>query len=239
MPQVIYLYAIAPRGALQAPDVEGVDGRRDFAVVEEGEIAALAGRVDAAEFSQEAIDARASDLDWIGQIGWRHQQVVAAARDQADAIPLGAFSLFSSEEALRGHLSDRQAALREVLDAIREREEWTLQVDFQGDRWEAAVARRSPTLAALAVEQVEQHPPAAALADPLDQSFQDLLTRMDAHSPLLFTTPLWKGAARPPGRVKTRRTCTHAATSCVESIQNIPKRRFVAQGGEAWGATVG
>lgn len=152
MPQVIYLYAIAPRGALQAPDVEGVDGRRDFAVVEEGELAALAGRVDAAEFSQEAIDARASDLDWIGQIGWRHQQVVAAAREQADAIPLGAFLLFSSEDSLRGHLRDRQAALREVLDTIRGREEWTLQVDFKGDTWEAALARRSPTLAALSAE---------------------------------------------------------------------------------------
>ncbi|HSN68720.1 MAG TPA: GvpL/GvpF family gas vesicle protein [Thermoanaerobaculia bacterium] len=152
MPNVIYLYAIAPRGALVAPDLEGVDGRHDFVVIEEGEVAALAGRVDAEEFSQEAIDARASDLDWIGQIGWRHQQVVAAAREQADAIPLGAFSLFSSEDALRAHLRDRHAALRGVLETIRGREEWTLQVDFEGDKWEAAVARRSPTLAALAAE---------------------------------------------------------------------------------------
>jgi hypothetical protein len=152
MPDALYVYAIGPRGALRVPDVEGVDGRREFVVVEQGEIAALAGRVDAAEFSQEAIDARAADLDWIGTIGWRHQQVVTAAREEADAIPLGAFSLFSSEESLRSDLRERKPELSRVLEAIRGREEWTLQVDFEGDRWDAAVERRSPTLAALAAE---------------------------------------------------------------------------------------
>ncbi|HEY0592035.1 MAG TPA: GvpL/GvpF family gas vesicle protein [Thermoanaerobaculia bacterium] len=152
MTQALYVYAIAPRGELRVPDAEGVDGRRDFAIVEEGDLAALASRVDAEEFSQDAIDARASDLDWIGRIGWRHQQVIAAAREAGDAIPLGAFALFSSEDALRADLRNRSGELAGVLERIRGREEWTVQVDFEGEKWEAAVERRSPTLAALATE---------------------------------------------------------------------------------------
>ncbi len=152
MTQALYVYAIAPRGELRVPDADGVDGRREFAIVEEGGLAALASRVDAAEYSQDAIDARASDLDWVGQIGWRHQQVIAAAREGADAIPLGAFALFSTEDALRADLRDRGAELADLLERIRGREEWTLQVDFEGAKWEAAVERRSPTLATLAAE---------------------------------------------------------------------------------------
>jgi hypothetical protein len=152
MAEALYVYAIAPRGELRLPDVDGVDGRREFLAVELGDLAALAGRVDAEEFSQESIDARAADLDWIGQIGWRHQRVVAAVRDSADAIPLGAFALFSSEESLRADLRARSAELGRVLETIRGREEWTVQVDFEGTEWEAAVTRRSPTLAALAAE---------------------------------------------------------------------------------------
>ncbi len=152
MAMALYVYAIAARGELRVPAVDAVDGRQDYLIVEEGDVAALASRVDAAAFSQEAIDARASDLDWIGQIGWRHQQVVAATREDADAIPLGAFALFSTEEALRSDLRNRRDELAGALETIRGREEWTVQVDFEGEKWEAAVARRSPTLAALAAE---------------------------------------------------------------------------------------
>lgn len=152
MTQALYVYAIAGRGELRIPDAEGVDGRRDFAVIEEGALAALASRVDAAEFSQEAIDARAADLDWVGEIGWRHQQVIAAARESADAIPLGAFALFSSEDALRADLRGRSGELAGVLETIRGREEWTVQLDFEGEKWEAAVEGRAPSLAALAAE---------------------------------------------------------------------------------------
>jgi hypothetical protein len=152
MAEALYVYAIGSRGVLRAPAEDGVDGRREFALVEEGDLAALTSRVDGEAFSQEAIDARAGDLDWIGQIGWRHQRVVAAAREVADAIPVGAFSLFSSEESLREDLRKRAESLGATLERIRQRDEWTLQLDFGGERWEAAVAQRSPTLASIAAE---------------------------------------------------------------------------------------
>ncbi|MGH9456802.1 MAG: GvpL/GvpF family gas vesicle protein [Thermoanaerobaculia bacterium] len=152
MAEILYLYAIAARGELTAPPAAGVDGRGRFAIVEQGRLAALAGRVDSNEFSQESIDARASDLDWIGAIGWRHQEVVNAVRETTDVVPVRAFTLFSSETTLRDHLREREAALVEVLDRIRGRDEWTLQVEFDGDRWPAAVERRSPALAQLRAE---------------------------------------------------------------------------------------
>lgn len=152
MPPVLYLYAIAPRDSLSVPSVGGVDGAGEFTIVEHGGIAALAGIVDGEAFSQEAIDARAADLDWIGGIGWRHQETVTAVRRSADAIPVRAFTLFSSEEALRAHLAENEGTFESVLGRIRGREEWTMQVEFDDAKWSAAVERRSSALAPLLAE---------------------------------------------------------------------------------------
>jgi hypothetical protein len=152
MPTVLYVYAIAARDALAAPEIEGVDGEISLRVVARGDLAALVSEVDADAFSQETIDARASDLDWLGSIGYSHQQVVEHACKQADAIPLRAFALFSTEQALGEHLEEKAEELTELLGVIAGREEWTVKLEFDEGTWTDAIERRAPSLAALAAE---------------------------------------------------------------------------------------
>jgi hypothetical protein len=152
MPTVLYVYAIAERGSLAPPELEGVDGESTLRVIERGDLAALVSEVDADAFSQETIDARAADLDWLGSIGYSHQQVVEHACRNADAIPLRAFVLFSSERALEEHLEENANQLKGILGAIAGREEWTLKLEFDEKTWTHAIERRAPSLAALAAE---------------------------------------------------------------------------------------
>ncbi|HVR44913.1 MAG TPA: GvpL/GvpF family gas vesicle protein [Thermoanaerobaculia bacterium] len=152
MADILYVYAIGVAGGLRAPSVEGVDGSSAFVVVEQGSLEALTSRVDEAEFSQEEIDRKSTDLDWLGRVGYRHQEVVAALRETSDAIPLRAFTLFSGREALRGYLEREAEALGEVLERVRGREEWTLQIGFDERKWSRSVESRSPALARLARE---------------------------------------------------------------------------------------
>lgn len=155
VPQVLYVYAIGRRDGIASPPVEGVDGTDRFVVIEEGELAAIASRVEAAGFSQETIDAHASDLDWLGAIGYRHQDVVGALFATCDIVPLRAFTLFSNEQALREHLLREQAGILNILERVRGREEWTLRISFDHEPWEKAVESRSPRLAELAREAAE------------------------------------------------------------------------------------
>lgn len=152
MPTVLYVYAIAARNALAAPEIEGVNGESTLRVVERGDLAALVSEVDADAFSQETIDARAADLDWLGSIGYSHQQVVEHACRNADAIPLRAFVLFSTEQALGEHLEQKAAELKEILGGIAGREEWTVKLEFDEKTWTDAIERRAPSLVALAAE---------------------------------------------------------------------------------------
>jgi hypothetical protein len=152
MPTVLYVYAIAARGALAAPEIEGVDGENALGVVERGDLAALVSEVDADAFSQKTIDERAADLDWLGAIGYRHQQVVEQACRNVDAIPLRAFVLFSTEQALGEHLEQKAEELKEILGVIAGREEWTVKLEFDEKTWSHSIERRAPSLAALAAE---------------------------------------------------------------------------------------
>lgn len=152
MSTLLYVYAIGRQGNLEAPAVDGVGGDREWELVTAGDLCALAGRVDAEEFSQESIDRHAADLDWIGEIGYRHQEVVNRVRETSDVIPLRAFTLFSSPQALRDHLEKQIAALGEVLDRIRGRDEWTLQIGLDGEAWKSAIEKRSSHLSEIARE---------------------------------------------------------------------------------------
>lgn len=152
MPTVLYVYAIAARDGLATPEIEGVDGESTLRVVECGDLAALVSEVDADAFSQETIDARAADLDWLGAIGYSHQQVVEHACKNADAIPLRAFVLFSTEQALEEHLEENAEQLKEILGVIAGREEWTVKLEFDEKTWTDAIERRAPSLVALAAE---------------------------------------------------------------------------------------
>jgi hypothetical protein len=144
MTSVLYVYAITRQCV--APAVEGVDQTRNFGCVQAGEICAVHSPVDQEHFSQEAIDRRAADLEWLGAIGYRHQDVVSEIMKSTAVVPLRAFTLFSSEEALRQYLEQNGEILRKTLARLDGKQEWTLRIEFDPDRWSAALSERVESL---------------------------------------------------------------------------------------------
>jgi hypothetical protein len=147
---IIYAYAIAPAGEVLAPTegLESVDGRASFREVPQGDWTAVASPVPAAEFSQEEIDRHSTDLEWLGRIGVRHQRVNEHLSQSADIIPLRAFTLFSSEEALRNWLEEHNGELERIYGRTRGSLEWTLRFEFRGTDW----MEETPELAAIRTE---------------------------------------------------------------------------------------
>lgn len=141
---MIYVYAITREPAV--PDTEAVDQSRHFGAAEVGDLAAVYTPVKDEEFSQEVIDRRAGDLEWLGAIGYRHQDAIASLMRQTDVIPLRAFTLFSNDEALRAYLRDNAESLRKVLDRIGGKQEWTLRVEFEPQKWNDALVNRIASL---------------------------------------------------------------------------------------------
>jgi hypothetical protein len=146
----LYVYAIA-RDAV-TPRGEAVDRSSRFVSVKAAGVAAIATPVKSEEFSQEAIDSHAGDLEWLGAIGYRHQAVVADLMRETSIIPLRAFSLFSSEEALRKYLTENAAPFKSMLERLDGKQEWTIRIEFEPERWSESLTQRVDSLRAIAKE---------------------------------------------------------------------------------------
>jgi hypothetical protein len=158
---VLYVYSVT-RDAV-VPEVDGVDGTRRFGTVTIDGISAVFTSVSAEAFSQEAIDARAGDLEWLGAIGYRHQDVVSDLMKRTAIVPLRAFTLFSSEEALRAYLHEHREMLANVLERLDGKQEWTLRVEFEPTRWSESLASRVASLRELQDEIASAAPGKAFL----------------------------------------------------------------------------
>lgn len=141
---MIYVYAITRQPV--TPDCEAVDQSRHFGSATAENLAAVYTPVKAEEFSQDVIDRRAGDLEWLGAIGYRHQDVVANLMKATAVIPLRAFTLFSSDEALRSYLTENAETLGKALDRLDGKQEWTLKVEFEPQRWSESLGKRVESL---------------------------------------------------------------------------------------------
>jgi hypothetical protein len=154
----LYVYAIgradsAPEGtAARSLATEAVDRSENFQSVLGAGLEAIATPVPRDEFSQEAVDLRAGDLEWLGAIGYRHQGVIIELMTEGDVVPLRAFSLFSSETTLRRYLEENAERLEKVLQRVAGKREWTLRVEFDPEPWNEALGRRVSSLAKLTRE---------------------------------------------------------------------------------------
>ncbi|MBV8516749.1 MAG: GvpL/GvpF family gas vesicle protein [Acidobacteria bacterium] len=159
MDTVLYVYAVTREPA--TPDTDGIDGTRRFGVAESDGIAAVFTAMPSAELSQEVIDRRANDLEWLGAIGYRHQAVVAELMKLTAIVPLRAFTLFSGADALRAYLHEHAHLLGAQLERLGDKQEWTLRVEFEPARWSEALVARAESLRELQA-QIAAAPPGRA-----------------------------------------------------------------------------
>jgi hypothetical protein len=141
---VLYVYAVTREAV--TPDAEAVDGSRRFGTADAHGISAVFTPVDAEAFSQEVIDRRAQDLEWLGAIGYRHQAVMGELMKLTSIVPLRAFTLFSGEEALRRYLDEQREPLAKALQRLDGKQEWTLRIELDPSKWSDALTTRVASL---------------------------------------------------------------------------------------------
>jgi hypothetical protein len=147
---VLYVYAIT-RTAV-TPECDAIDGTRHFGATPADGVCGVYSAVSEDEFSQEVIDRRAGDLEWLGAVGYRHQAVVAELMRETAIVPLRAFTMFSSESSLHEYLTRHADELRRLLDRLDGKQEWTLRIELDPQRWSDALVHRVESLRNLAAE---------------------------------------------------------------------------------------
>jgi len=156
---ILYVYAIA-RDAV-TPEGEAVDASNRFGTTCSDGVCAVFTPVDADAFSQEVIDQRAGDLEWLGAIGYRHQAVMTDLMKRTTIVPLRAFTLFRGEESLRAYLHEHASTLAKTLQRLDGKQEWTLRIELEPSKWSEALTSRVASLRNLN-DEIAAAPPGKA-----------------------------------------------------------------------------
>jgi hypothetical protein len=119
---------------------------------------AVLSRVPADEYDADRIEARLTDLNWLGEQGLAHERVVAALVDRTTVLPMRLFTLFSSDEALYAECEQRAEWMRETLARLEGVRQWDLKVAYDADRMLATIGESSHEVAAIDAELAQASP---------------------------------------------------------------------------------
>ena len=147
-----YLYGIVPADAPDPPaDLAGVDGGA-VRVVRGERVAAIVSDVSEEAYADEAIDARLSDLAWVGERGLAHERVLDWYAERGPVIPLSLFSLHRDEARVRERFTSEEERFARSLERLRGRREWGVKLWRDDERLSEHLAELSAAVAALSGE---------------------------------------------------------------------------------------
>lgn len=152
MEKLYYLYGVVPADA-EVPDdgVRGIDGR-PVELITAGVVAAAVSEVDATRYQDESLNARLSDLSWVGERGLAHEQVLDWFLERGPVVPSSLFSLHRGAERVRERFEPEAERLRGLLERLRGRQEWGVKLWRVEEQLREHIDQLSPTLRALAAE---------------------------------------------------------------------------------------
>jgi hypothetical protein len=143
--------------------------------VDEADLTAVVGSVDAAAFGESSIASMLGDLANIEPIGRAHHEVVATIAEQNPVVPLRLATIYPDDITVGALLAEHHDELTELLDSLRGTQEWGVQVYLRpaaGEAVPAGVAGSGTELGELEPQQSWLE--AEAAADQIDRVLSDI-----------------------------------------------------------------
>jgi hypothetical protein len=161
---LVYLYGWVPAAGITAADlrVRGI-ADRPVELMPCDPAVAVVSHVPADDYSPERIEARLTDLHWLGDQGLAHERVVAALVDRTAVLPMRLFTLFSSPAAVLEECTQRADWVRDTLARLDGLREWDLKVSYESEKMLATIGESSEEVAAIDAELAQAAPGRAYL----------------------------------------------------------------------------
>lgn len=160
--QANYVYCIAGSAAAAELSVESLpspieDNTKLEWIVRE-DLAALSSQVPLASYSEEKLAEHLSDASWTAVRAMRHETVMEYVAKHAAVVPLRFGTIYLERGGVERMLSDRATDLKQILERLRGREEWGVNVFCDQSVLKAAIVSVSPKLRELAEQAAQASP---------------------------------------------------------------------------------
>jgi Gas vesicle synthesis protein GvpL/GvpF len=157
-----YVYCIAESAAAAQLPVESLpaaiedDSKLEWISI--NALAALASQVPRATYSEENLTEQLTDATWTAIRAMRHETVVEHVVKRATLIPLRFGTIYLERSGVEQMLTDNSRELESIIEQLRGREEWGVNVYSDRAVLLSSITSVSPVLRDL-VQRAEQAPP--------------------------------------------------------------------------------
>jgi len=136
----LYLYCVREKsGDNPEISIKGIDGKEEVFVISYCELEIVVSRVSLEEFGSELIQIKAQeDLPWIKEKAVLHEKIMEEAMRNngkiLSLIPMRFGTIFKEETSLRETFSKDYPKIKEVLERIRGKQEWSVKAYLKDKR---------------------------------------------------------------------------------------------------------
>ena len=127
-----YVYCIAEVGPAQSIASDGLPSAIEedalLELITGGNLAAVASVVPLSSYGEDALSQNLDDPSWTAVRAMRHERVVEHFAKRISIVPLRFGTIYLERNRVEQMLSDRRAELSAILERIRDREEWGINV---------------------------------------------------------------------------------------------------------------
>ncbi|HEX3183526.1 MAG TPA: GvpL/GvpF family gas vesicle protein [Pyrinomonadaceae bacterium] len=157
-----YVYCIAERATAAELSPESLpaaiedDSKLEWIVTEE--LAALSSNVPLSSYSEERLAEHLSDASWTAARAMRHETIAEYVAKRAGIVPLRFGTIFLERDGIERMLSEKGRELREILERLRGREEWGVNVFCDQSVLMSGITSVSPVLRELTERAAQASP---------------------------------------------------------------------------------
>jgi hypothetical protein len=160
-----YVYCVAESVAADQLDVAsfpvGIEEDAKLTWVAANELAALSSVVPLDSYGEDALAEHLSDATWTAVRAMRHETVVEHVAKRTSVVPLRFGTIYLERAGIERMLTEKGRALARIIERLRGREEWGVNVYSDRATLMASITSVSPRLREL-VQQAEAASPGQA-----------------------------------------------------------------------------
>jgi hypothetical protein len=128
-----YVYCIADRASslkiLSTGSIpSAMEENTELEIITVDDLAAIVSRVPLSVFGEDSLDAHLSDAPWVTVRAMRHEQVVEHFARQTSVVPLRFGTIYLDRSRVEQMLAEKHDQLLPILERLRDREEWGVNV---------------------------------------------------------------------------------------------------------------
>jgi hypothetical protein len=157
-----YVYCIAESAAVAELSPESLpqaiedDSKLEWVAV--NELAALSSQVPLASYSEESLAEHLSDASWTAVRAMRHETIAEYVAKRAGIVPLRFGTIYLERAGIERMLTEKGSELRQILERLRGREEWGVNVFCDQSVLMSSITSVSPVLRELSERAAQASP---------------------------------------------------------------------------------